>query len=166
MNKIILYFLCLLTFTACSSEEGKTEEKKRRFVDPSTIKKEASVFEPYVIEDSSKIFYTEHNVGVYVVEEGPGSKPEPLTPVLIHYYGMLTDGTKFDSSYDRGEPYSWSFGMGNVIQGWNEGLANLTYGTKVVLIIPPDMGYGKRGAPPNIPPDATLIFHIHLVGRY
>ena len=72
----------------------------------------------------------------------------------------------FDSSYERGEPYSWSLGMGNVIQGWNEGIADLSYGSKAVLIIPPDMGYGKRGMPPDIPPNSTLIFHIHLVGRY
>jgi len=82
--------------------------------------------------------------------------------VSVHYTGTLENGAKFDSSYDRGQPYSFAIGTGNVIKGWDEGLMSMKEGGKRKLIIPPDLAYGARGRP-GIPPNSTLIFEVELV---
>jgi FKBP-type peptidyl-prolyl cis-trans isomerase len=83
--------------------------------------------------------------------------------VRVHYTGTLLDGTKFDSSRDRDEPFEFTLGAGMVIKGWDEGVAGMKKGGKRKLTIPSDMGYGKRGSPPKIPPDAPLVFDVELV---
>jgi FKBP-type peptidyl-prolyl cis-trans isomerase len=84
--------------------------------------------------------------------------------VAVHYTGLLTNGVKFDSSLDRGEPYPFPLGAGQVIKGWDEGIQKLRVGERATLIIPPALGYGARGAGRDIPPDATLIFIVEVVG--
>ena len=84
--------------------------------------------------------------------------------VIVHYTGLLTNGTKFDSSLDRGQPFSFQLGAGKVIKGWDEGLQKLRIGERATLIIPPTIGYGARGAGGVIPPNATLIFIVEVVG--
>ena len=83
--------------------------------------------------------------------------------VSVHYSGFLLDGTKFDSSYDRGQPITFPIGQGRVIPGWDEGIALLKVGSKARFIIPPNLAYGERGAGGVIPPNATLIFEVELV---
>ncbi|OQR78855.1 peptidyl-prolyl cis-trans isomerase FKBP2-like [Tropilaelaps mercedesae] len=83
--------------------------------------------------------------------------------LFMHYTGALEDGTKFDSSYDRGKPLSFTLGSGQVIRGWDQGLLGMCVGEKRKLVIPPEMGYGSGGAPPTIPGDAMLIFEVELV---
>src|SRR5258708_38720327 len=94
---------------------------------------------------------------------GTGATAIPGKPVSVHYTGWLTNGTKFDSSRDRGKPFVFSLGVGQVIKGWDEGVAGMKAGGKRQLKIPPALGYGDSGASGVIPPNATLIFDVELL---
>lgn len=93
---------------------------------------------------------------------GKGTQPKVGQTVSVHYSGYLTNGTKFDSSVDRGQPFKFVLGVGQVIQGWDEGVATMKVGGKRRLIIPPQLGYGHSGSGP-IPPNAELIFDVELL---
>jgi len=95
---------------------------------------------------------------------GEGAEAVAGKHVTVHYTGWLTDGTKFDSSLDRSDPFDFPLGRGHVIRGWDEGVAGMKVGGKRKLTIPPEMGYGARGAGGVIPPNATLVFEVELLG--
>jgi FKBP-type peptidyl-prolyl cis-trans isomerase FkpA len=94
---------------------------------------------------------------------GNGAAPATGDTVTVHYTGWLTDGTKFDSSVDRDDPFAFVLGTGQVIQGWDKGVATMKVGDKVRLTIPPELAYGREGYPGAIPPNATLIFEVELL---
>jgi peptidylprolyl isomerase len=94
---------------------------------------------------------------------GTGATAMPGNVVKVHYSGFLTTGAKFDSSRDRGEPFTFPLGAGQVIKGWDEGVAGMKVGGQRQLRIPPELGYGAAGAPGAIPPNATLIFDVELL---
>src|SRR5580692_10415720 len=95
---------------------------------------------------------------------GNGPSPKSGNTVTVHYTGWLTDGAKFDSSVDRDDPFSFVLGQGQVIQGWDQGVATMRVGDKVKLTIPPELAYGDGGYPGAIPPKATLVFEVELLG--
>jgi FKBP-type peptidyl-prolyl cis-trans isomerase len=97
------------------------------------------------------------------IKEGIGPSPQTGQMVTVHYTGTLQNGKKFDSSVDSGQPLQFNIGVGQVIKGWDEGILTMKVGGKRKLIIPPELGYGSRGAGGVIPPNATLIFEVELL---
>lgn len=136
--------LVLALCAVLASERGTAQEKDN--------KKE----EPKVITTQSGLKYQE-------LKEGTGGTAKAGDTVEVHYTGWLTNGKKFDSSVDRKEPFVFPLGKGRVIKGWDEGVAGMKEGGKRKLMIPPELGYGKRGAGDDIPPDAELIFEVELL---
>lgn len=132
---LLLFSLTVLLFSAAHAEET----------------------EPATVTTPSGLQYQ-------VLQAGNGTEAKAGQTVKVHYTGWLTDGTKFDSSLDRNQPFSFKLGAQQVIAGWDEGVAGMKVGEKRRLTIPSKLGYGKRGAGRVIPPDATLIFEVELLG--
>jgi FKBP-type peptidyl-prolyl cis-trans isomerase len=107
--------------------------------------------------------FDQTQVQIEKLQSGEGPQPKTGDIVSVHYTGWLTNGNKFDSSVDRNEPFEFVLGRGQVIKGWDQGVATMRVGDKVRLTIPPELGYGSRGAGRVIPPDSTLIFEVELL---
>jgi peptidylprolyl isomerase len=114
------------------------------------------------------VMTTSSGLKIIDIQPGTGASPKPGQTCVMHYTGWLyvngAKGQKFDSSVDRGQPFEFKIGQHQVIAGWDEGVATMKVGGKRTLIIPPDLGYGARGAGGVIPPNATLIFDVELLG--
>ena len=110
-----------------------------------------------------KIETMANELKIEILKEGVGVGAKAGDTIAVHYVGTLTDGRKFDSSIDRGQPFSFHLGAGSVIKGWDQGLLGMKVGEKRRLTIPPSLGYGDRGAGNIIPPNATLIFEVEML---
>ena len=141
-----LALISLLAVAACGKEAKSGGFDASLGVDTTTMTKAPS-----------GLWYTD-------VAVGHGAEAEPGRTVRVHYTGWLPNGTKFDSSRDRGEPFAFTLGAGQVIAGWDEGVKGMKVGGRRKLVLPPQLAYGEGGAPPAIPPGATLVFDVEVLG--
>ncbi|BAY22934.1 FKBP-type peptidylprolyl isomerase [Calothrix sp. NIES-2100] len=130
---------------------------------PTTITENNTLIASNTMSDANTVT-TPSGLKYVEINEGTGETPQRGQTVKVHYTGTLEDGKKFDSSRDRGQPFSFKLGVGQVIKGWDEGLSTMKVGGRRQLIIPPELGYGARGAGGVIPPNATLNFDVELLG--
>lgn len=135
---------------AATVTHGRTESRRRR---GKTV----------AVKRSSLAVTTSSGLTYVVTRRGGGQLAHAGDNVMVQYTGLLTSGSMFDSSLDKGQPYVFELGAGHVIKGWDEGIAKLHVGDQATFIIPPTLGYGEKGRGP-IPPNATLIFIVELVG--
>ena len=124
-----------------------------------------SVTDRLEVKMADEIVTTASGLQIKTLVVGTGDKAEPGKTAVVHYTGWLLNGTKFDSSVDRGTPFEFPLGAGRVIKGWDEGVATMNIGGKVELIIPPDLAYGPSGAGGVIPPNATLKFEVEFLDQ-
>jgi FKBP-type peptidyl-prolyl cis-trans isomerase len=145
------------------NKELEAKKQKQKAEEQKTKSKEMSTLQAYLKDNN--ITSKPIKSGLYYIEteEGKGIQPVVGNTVQVHYTGKLLDGTKFDSSHDRGEPFSFVLGQGQVIKGWDEGIILMKEGGKATLIIPSALGYGGKGAGNSIPPYSTLVFDVELV---
>lgn len=129
----------------------------------TTIRKTTTPRKTMTTANSSAVT-TETGLTYIITKNGTGEQLKAGDTIIVNYTGLLTNGTKFDSSLDRGEPFSFPLGAGRVIKGWDEGFQKLRVGDHATLIIPSSIGYGTHGAGRVIPPDATLIFIVEVIG--
>lgn len=157
---LILIFSLALSFTAFGQTKRKPVRYKKKRIRAVRVVKPAEL--PCVASKATK---TVTGLTYIITECGGGEKLKSGEKVKVHYTGLLTNGIKFDSSLDRNSPFSFPLGAGKVIKGWDEGVQKLRVGDRATFIIPPPLAYGKKGAGSGlIPPDATLIFIIEVLG--
>jgi peptidylprolyl isomerase len=137
--------------TAIAAPLNSTDE-----IAPTALPQEQLMASEQTVTTTSGLQYVD-------IVEGTGASPSKGQTVIVHYTGTLENGKKFDSSRDRGQPFSFKIGVGQVIKGWDEGVMSMKVGGQRKLTIPPDLGYGSRGAGGVIPPNATLVFDVELI---
>jgi len=123
----------------------------------------AGGFNPELGVDTTRMTRAPAGLWYTDVAVGQGDEAVPGRTVTVHYTGWLPDGKTFDSSRDRGEPFAFTLGAGQVITGWDEGVKGMMPGGRRKLVLPPEMAYGDGGAPPDIPPGATLVFDVEVL---
>jgi FKBP-type peptidyl-prolyl cis-trans isomerase len=161
MRSLIIMTLMLAAISVNSSEAVGQHRKYRT---PARRSASANVKrQTPLVNAPGAAMRTASGLTYLITRHGQGRQPLAGEVVVVHYTGTLTDGVKFGSSRDRDEPIAFKLGAGQVIKGWDEGIAQLHLGDQAILVIPPQLGYGARGEGGVIPPDATLIFIVELV---
>lgn len=169
-KSLFIFFTILAVCASASIAQTKKRTVKRTTVKRVTTKKAATTRKTTTVKKmtnnpiNSQAMTTESGLTYIITKKGDGAQIKAGDNVIVNYTGMLTNGQKFDSSLDRNEPFSFPVGAGMVIKGWDEGLQKLRVGDHAILTIPSSIGYGSRGAGGVIPPDATLIFIIEVLG--
>ena len=165
----VLTSIAVVVLAACGGQETAPEEAEpdtQAETGSTTAPASASIATEYAPDLNVSLDEMERTAsGLYLrdLRAGEGEPAAEGDTVVVHYTGWLPDGTQFDSSRDRGEPFSFVLGEGRVIRGWEEGVTGLREGGLRRLVIPPDLGYGPIGAGDVIPPDATLVFEVELL---
>ena len=154
----------LLPETAIEKLSAPSSEEDSLLVADATLPEvPATIAGNNMTDNTEKTVTTDSGLKYIELKEGNGATPKTGQTVVVHYTGTLEDGTKFDSSRDRDSPFKFKIGLGQVIKGWDEGVGTMKVGDRRQLIIPPELGYGARGAGGVIPPNATLIFDVELL---
>ncbi|MEY3422786.1 MAG: hypothetical protein RIR48_3115 [Bacteroidota bacterium] len=159
-------------------KEIKNEEQYKKYMEEQQAEMQAKITANMekmpAIEELTKTTLADYKSGkletkstasglkYYIVKEGQGPNPGVGSTVNVNYYGVLSDGTMFDNSFQRGQSFPFGLGQGQVIKGWDEGIALLNKGAKAFLFIPGELGYGEAGSPPVIPANAELVFYVEL----
>ncbi len=160
----VLLILCVCVGFASSQTRKRTVRRgtKTTTIKKTTIRKTTP--KKIMTTPESAAFTTESGLTYIVTKNGTGAQLKAGDTIIVNYTGLLTNGLKFDSSLDRGEPFQFPLGAGKVIKGWDEGFQKLRVGDHATLIIPSSIAYGSEGREPVIPPDATLIFIVEVIG--
>ena len=163
MNIRTLVAFLSLTAAACSTQPADDSPAATTQAPvTATVEAKGPVMDSFAMP--ANLQSTPSGLQYSIDRPGTGAMPQRGQTVSVHYTGWLTNGTKFDSSRDRNKPFEFPLGQGRVIQGWDEGVAAMKIGEVRTLVIPPDLGYGSRGAGGVIPPNATLVFKVELLG--
>ena len=158
----VALFLTTVVFAGYSYSQTKNRRVVRRT--KTTVVKRAAPPKVAAPVKKSPAITTASGLTYIITQAGNGAPLKAGDNVIVHYTGLLTNGLKFDSSVERNDPIRFQLGAGKVIKGWDEGLQKLRVGDRATFFIPPDLGYGARGAGDIIPPNATLIFIVEVVG--
>ena len=163
MKPLTIFMIVLLLGTTNApialgqTRKSRVPTTRGRKTKPATPAKETALITPAMTKTASGLIYV-------ITRRSTGRAPGAGETLVVNYTGLFGSGVKFDSSLDRGEPLKFRLGAGRVIKGWDEGFAKLRVGEQATLIIPPHLGYGAKGYGDVIPPDATLIFVVELIG--
>lgn len=162
MKLVVILIISMFLVFGCEKDNNQTEGSSEMSESKPQEEMMSSQSGPATVNEAD-YQTTDSGLKYAILKETSGEKPQSGQTVSVHYSGWLPDGKNFDSSFKRNKPFEFVLGQGQVIRGWDEGIALLHKGEKAQLVIPPELGYGQQGIPGVIPENATLIFDVELV---